>query len=325
MDMGFGERDGQATVSKNGFARQRTLRQSISCTGTGLHSGAKLSLTFAPAPIDHGIVFRRSDVAPRVALIPALWNQVVDTRMCTTLGNPAGTTIGTVEHVMAALAGYNIDNCLITVDGPELPIMDGSAEPFAFLIDCAGVEEQNAARKAIQIVKPVRAGDDHKYASVSPGSHTALSFEIDFDNAVVAKQRLSFSLYDGSFRKELARARTFGFAHEVEALRKMGLARGGSLDNAVVITKDRVLNREGLRFPDEFVRHKLLDALGDLYLAGAPIIGRFEGLRGGHALNNQLLRTLFANKSAWRWTTVTEGAAMPVPLRRRKLAEAIGA
>ncbi len=325
MKMGFGERDGHLAISENGFVRQRTLRQAISCTGTGLHSGAKLNLTFAPAPIDHGIVFLRSDVARDAAAIPARWDHVVDTKMCTTLGNSAGTTIGTVEHVMAALAGYNIDNCLVSVDGPELPIMDGSAEPFAFLIDCAGIEEQAAARNAIQILKTVRTGDSHKYASIGAGTRTALSFEIDFENAVVAKQRLSFNLHDGTFRKELARARTFGFAHEVEALRKMGLARGGSLDNAVVIAQDRVLNREGLRFPDEFVRHKLLDALGDLYLAGAPIIGRFHGARAGHALNNLLLKSLFADKSAWRWTTIAENSPMALPLRRGKLAEAVGA
>jgi UDP-3-O-[3-hydroxymyristoyl] N-acetylglucosamine deacetylase len=244
--------------------------------------------------------------------------------MCSTLANAAGTSVSTVEHLMAALAGYGIDNCLIEIDGPEVPIMDGSAEPFAFLFDCAGLTEQNERRRAIEVLRVVRAGSERHYATLAPAPGMALSFEIDFENAVVARQRLSLDLRNGTFRQELARARTFGFADEVAQLRRMGLARGGSLDNAVVIGDGCILNREGLRFPDEFVRHKLLDALGDLYLAGGPLIGRFHGHRAGHALNNQLLRALFANQANWRWTAVGESAAL-ASRQRSTLAEVLRA
>ncbi len=321
----FGDGNGRAARSAQGFARQRTLRQRITCTGTGLHSGAKVKLTLLPAPADHGIVFRRIDVPAAKADVRARWDHVADTRMCTTLANAQGTIVGTVEHLVAALAGYGIDNCLVELDGPEVPIMDGSAEPFVFLIECVGVEEQSAARKAIEILRVVKQGDERHYATLAPAAGTNLSFEIDFENAVVARQRLSLNLRDGTFREELARARTFGFAHEVEQLRRMGLARGGSLDNAVVIAEDRILNREGLRFPDEFVRHKLLDAVGDLYLAGGPIVGRFHGHRAGHALNNQLLRTLFSSEANWRWTTISDESNMAEPRGRTSLAEVLRA
>ncbi len=324
MSKGNGDGNGRWARSGTGFARQRALRKSIACSGTGLHSGAKVKMTFHPAPAGTGIVFRRSDKPSAIAAIPARWNLVSDTRMCSTLSNEAGTSVATVEHVMAALAGYSIDNCIIEVDGPELPIMDGSAEPFAFLIECVGVEEQDEPRQAIEILRVVRVGDEQKYATLAPASGTALSFEIDFENAVVARQRLSLDLRDGQFRQELARARTFGFAHEVEQLRRMGLARGGSLDNAVVIGEDRILNREGLRFPDEFVRHKLLDALGDLYLAGGPILGRFHGHRAGHALNNQLLRALFADRANWRLTPIGDESDL-MRRQRTTLAEVLRA
>lgn len=321
----FGDSGGSVSRFAQGFARQRTLRQRIACTGTGLHSGAKVKLTLLPAPADHGILFRRLDVPAAKADVPARWDHVADTRMCTTLANAHGTVVGTVEHLVAALAGYGVDNCLVELDGPEVPIMDGSAEPFVFLIECVGVEEQYAPRKAIEILRVVKQGDERHYATLAPASGTSISFEIDFENAVVARQRLSLNLRDGTFRQELARARTFGFAHEVEQLRRMGLARGGSLDNAVVIAEDRILNREGLRFPDEFVRHKLLDAVGDLYLAGGPILGRFHGHRAGHALNNQLLRTLFANQANWRWTTISDESPALETRGRASLAEVLRA
>ena len=320
----FGDGNGHAR-SAQGFARQRTLRQSIACTGHGLHSGAKVKLSLHPAPADHGIVFRRIDVPAAKAEVPARWDSVADTRMCTSLANAAGTVVGTVEHLVAALAGYAVDNCLVELDGPEVPIMDGSAEPFAFLIECVGLVDQDAPRRAIEILRVVKNGDDRHYATLAPAAGTNLSFEIDFENAVVARQRLSLNLRDGTFREELARARTFGFAHEVEQLRRMGLARGGSLDNAVVIAEDRILNREGLRFPDEFVRHKLLDALGDLYLAGGPILGRFHGHRAGHALNNQLLRALFANQANWRWTPISADDEALAARERTSLAEVLRA
>jgi UDP-3-O-[3-hydroxymyristoyl] N-acetylglucosamine deacetylase len=321
----FGDGNGRSARSAQGFARQHTLRQSIACTGTGLHSGAKVKLHLHPAPADHGIVFRRTDIAAAKADVPARWDHVADTRMCTTLANAHGTIVGTVEHLVAALAGYAVDNCLVELDGPEVPIMDGSAEPFAFLIECVGLQEQDEPRRAIEVLRVVKQGDERHYATLAPAAGTNLSFEIDFENAVVARQRLSINLRDGSFREELARARTFGFAHEVEQLRRMGLARGGSLDNAVVIADDRILNREGLRFPDEFVRHKLLDAVGDLYLAGAPIMGRFHGHRAGHALNNQLLRALFANQANWRWTPIHDEAGDLAARERTSLAEVLRA
>jgi len=321
----FGDGNGHAARSALGFARQHTLRQSIACTGHGLHSGAKVKLSLHPAPANHGIVFRRTDVPAAKADVPARWDSVADTRMCTTLANDFGTVVGTVEHLVAALAGYAVDNCLIEIDGPEVPIMDGSAEPFAFLIECVGLLEQDEPRKAIEVLRVIKHGDDRHYATLAPASGTNLSFEIDFENAVVARQRLAVNLRDATFRKELARARTFGFAHEVEQLRRMGLARGGSLDNAVVIAEDRILNREGLRFPDEFVRHKLLDAVGDLYLAGGPLIGRFHGHRAGHALNNQLLRALFANQANWRWTSISDGDTALAARERTSVAQVLRA
>jgi len=290
--MGF-TKDSSAEL--DGFVSQRTLKTSINCSGVGLHSGARITMTLHPAEENFGIHFKRTDIAS--AVIPALWDHVVDTRMCTTIGNRDGVSIGTVEHLMAALAGCGIDNALIELNGPEVPIMDGSSQPFVFLVECAGVVEQNAPRRIIRILKPVsvNAGE----ATLSPGTHLSLDFEIDFDSAAVSQQTLSIGIVNGSFAKELARARTFGFLHDVEALREAGLAKGGSLDNAIVVSGDKILNEGGLRYDDEFVRHKALDALGDLYLAGASIVGRFQGVCSGHATNNALLYALFADADAW--------------------------
>lgn len=282
-----------------GVVKQRTLKTSINCSGVALHSGSKVSMTLFPADVDSGIVFKRTDIAGRGAEIPARWDRVVDTRMCTTLGNEDGVTIGTVEHLMAALAGCGIDNARIELNGSEIPIMDGSSQPFVFLVDCAGVIEQDAPRRVIRVLKTISVNDGA--ARLSPGSHLSLDFEIDFDNAIVSKQTLSVGVVNGSFAKELARARTFGFLHEVEALRAAGLAKGGSLDNAVVVSGDCVLNEGGLRYEDEFVRHKVLDAIGDLYLSGAPIIGKFQGICSGHSTNNALLHALFADPDAWEF------------------------
>jgi UDP-3-O-[3-hydroxymyristoyl] N-acetylglucosamine deacetylase len=282
-------------------SRQKTLKTRIKCSGVGLHSGRRATMAIGPAPAGSGISFRRTDRDAADALIPARWDHVVDTRLCTVLGNRDGVTVGTVEHLMAALAGSGVDNAVIEIDGPEIPIMDGSADAFVFLIDCAGVVEQEAASRRIRVLKRIVVGDDRASASLTPASFAALDFALDFANPAVGRQEKSVRLTPGAFKRELARARTFGFAEEVEMLRKAGLARGGSLDNAVVIGADRVLNREGLRYGDEFVRHKMLDALGDLALAGAPIEGRFRGVRSGHALNNQLLRALFADSAAWTW------------------------
>jgi UDP-3-O-[3-hydroxymyristoyl] N-acetylglucosamine deacetylase len=279
--------------------RQKTLNSRINCSGVGLHSGRRVMLTIGPAPIDTGIQFKRIDPAGLGAVIPARWDHVVDTKLCTVIGNEDGVIVSTVEHLMAAFSGLGIDNATIEIDGPEVPIMDGSADAFVFLLECAGIVEQSATRKRIRILKTISVGDERANATLTPAPCASLDFALDFANPAIGRQEKSVRLSEDAFKRELSRARTFGFAEEVELLRKAGLARGGSLDNAIVIGADRVLNREGLRYGDEFVRHKMLDAMGDLYLAGASIEGRFLGARSGHALNNQLLRALFANPDAW--------------------------
>jgi UDP-3-O-[3-hydroxymyristoyl] N-acetylglucosamine deacetylase len=276
---------------------QRTLKAPIGCVGFGLHSGRRISLTLRPAPSGHGIVFRRTDLDVD---IPARFNRVVDTRLATVLaseGDPAAR-IGTIEHVMAALAGCGVDNVLVEVDGPEPPVLDGSSAQFVFLLDCAGVVEQDAPRSVIEVNRVVRVSEGDAFAELRPAHRGTVGLDmalsIDFAAAAIGRQALSLTLTADSFRRELARARTFTLAEEVERLRAFGFAKGGNLDNAVVVDQARVLNPSGLRMPDEFVRHKLLDAVGDLALAGAPLRGRFVAHRSGHALNNRLLRALFA-------------------------------
>lgn len=281
-------------------ATQRTLRTVIDCVGVGLHSGRKVHLVLRPAPVGSGIVFRRSDLGMD---IPARFDCVVDTRLCTMLSRPdqPEVRVGTVEHVMAALAGAGVHNAVVQVDGPEVPVLDGSAANFLFLIDCAGIEEQGEPAPAIEVARAVRVECDGGFAELRPsplGFDMALS--IDFDAPAIGRQALSLRFSPESFRRELAYARTFALAHEIEQLRSMGLARGGDLSNAVVVDHARVLNPGGLRMPDEFVRHKLLDVVGDLALAGGALRGRFVGHRSGHALNNQLLRALFADAANWR-------------------------
>jgi len=290
---------------------QYTLKDAIDCTGIGLHSGARVSMTLRPAEPDRGIVFRRTDIAGSGVEIPARWDAVVDTRLNTTLGDGNGVTIGTVEHVMAALSGAGVDNAIIELNGPEVPIMDGSAAPFIFLIECAGVVEQNAPRRVIEILRPVSVGDRERSAMLSPGNSFSVSFEIDFKGTLIEQQQFFGDFSNGAFRRDIARARTFGFEEEVEALRAAGLARGGSLDNAIVVSGERILNDDGLRFDDEFVRHKVLDSIGDLYLAGGQIIGHFHGFRSGHGLNHELLRALFDNEDAWRISEL--GMDLPAP------------
>ena len=278
---------------------QQTLKNHIRCTGIGLHSGAKVDVTMRPAPPDTGIVFQRME-GPDVERIDAEWDNVSDTTLCTTISNDAGVKVATIEHLMAALMGCGIDNVVIQIDGPEVPAMDGSAAPFVFLIECAGVATQNAPRRALRVLREVEVRDGDRYARLEPGVGFSVDLEIAFDNALVARQRCSFVSGNGAFKSELSRSRTFGFEQEVEQLRALGLARGGSLDNAVVISGDRVLNDGGLRYDDEFVRHKILDLIGDLYLAGRPIEGHFKGFCSGHGLNNRLLRRLMADRAAWR-------------------------
>jgi UDP-3-O-[3-hydroxymyristoyl] N-acetylglucosamine deacetylase len=284
---------------------QQTLKRPIHCTGVGLHSGARVSLKIKPAAADSGISFVRTDPRGGHAVIPARWDHVVDTRLCTVIGNGRGVNVGTIEHLMAALAGTGIDNALIEIDAPEVPIMDGSAAPFVFLIECAGVERQAARRRVLRVRRRVAVGDANRRATLTPGAGHGFDFEIAFDSAVTARRTGSFEMTDGTFKQDIARARTFGFLHEVEELRRLGLARGGSLDNAVVISGDTILNEEGLRYEDEFVRHKILDSIGDLYLAGHRIIGQFHGWRSGHALNNQLLRAMFADTASYELDEMT--------------------
>ena len=280
-------------------SRQKTLKRAIPCRGVGLHSGTQITMRLCPAPINHGIVFHRTDIQDLNPFIAARYDNVVDTRLCTVIANEDDVRVGTVEHLMAAFAGCEIDNALVEIDGPEVAIMDGSSEPFVFLIDCAGIAEQDAPRRAIEIRKPVTVDMDGKRVTLSPADSYAIDFEIDFDSKAIGHASLGVEMVNGTFRHEIAQARTFGFLHEVEYLQANGLARGGSLDNAVVIDGDTVLNEGGLRFKDEFVRHKVLDCVGDLYLAGAPLIGHVDAVKAGHQINNAALRALFADPSAY--------------------------
>jgi UDP-3-O-[3-hydroxymyristoyl] N-acetylglucosamine deacetylase len=260
-------------------------------------------LSIRSAPADHGIVFVRSDVTDRDNRIPARGDAVVQTRLGTVIGNAAGVTLSTIEHLMSALCALGVDNAVVEVGGPEVPIMDGSALPFVRLLDSAGRRQQGTPRRYVEILQPVEVVEDGKRAALLPGEGFTVDFEIAFGSAAIGRQRVILDLDEKTYRRELAAARTFGFVHEVEALRKAGLARGGSLANAVVIDGDRVLNPEGLRFSDEFVRHKALDAVGDLYVLGGPVLGRFEGRYAGHGLNNTLVRALMARPGAWAWRT----------------------
>lgn len=282
---------------------QRTLRAPIGCTGVGLHSGRKVSLTLRPGAEGSGIVVVRTGLPGGPAAIPARWDHVVDTRRSTVLGLPdrPDAQVGTVEHVLAALAGSGIDNAVIEVDGPEMPVMDGSAAPFVFLIECAGIAAQDAPRRAIEVLRPVRVEEGDASVTLLPDASPwfGLEMEIEFASAAIRRQSRALRLAPGVFKTELARARTFGFAEEIEALREAGLARGGSLANAVVLRGATVLNAGGLRYADEFVRHKTLDAVGDLALAGAPFIGCYRSYRGGHRMNAHALKALLSDPAAY--------------------------
>ena len=290
-------------------APRRTIKSAIHCTGVGLHSGHRTLLRLVPAEPGTGIVFRRIDL-PGAPEIPALWDRAVESPLCTTLLQD-GVSVSTVEHLMAALAGMAIDDVVIEIDGPEVPIMDGSAAPFVFLVECAGAVELAQPRRAIRILKEVRVGDAKRWAMLRPGPASSFSFEIDFPHPVIAQQSYGVTLHNGTFKNQLSRARTFGFLHEVDKLRALGLARGGSLENAIVVAEEGVLNEEGLRYSDEFVRHKIVDSIGDLYLAGGPILGRFEGYRSSHALSARLLRALMTDPTAWMADTMVDGQMTP--------------
>jgi UDP-3-O-[3-hydroxymyristoyl] N-acetylglucosamine deacetylase len=291
---------------------QRTLKNVIRATGVGIHTGEKVFMTLRPAAVNTGIIFRRTDLDP-VIEVPAFATHVGDTSMNTTLEQD-GVRVSTVEHLMSAFAGLGIDNAYVDLSNAEVPIMDGSAGPFVFLIQSAGIEEQSAAKRFIRVLKPVEVRRDDKWARFDPYDGFRVSFKIDFNHPVFRSHQ-SFASVDfstTSYLKEIARARTFGFMRDIEMLRERNLVLGGSMDNAVVLDDYRVLNEDGLRYEDEFVKHKVLDAIGDLYLLGHGLIGAFSGYKSGHELNNLLLRDLLAQPSAWEEVTFDDTETMPV-------------
>ncbi|MGA7802597.1 MAG: UDP-3-O-acyl-N-acetylglucosamine deacetylase [Gammaproteobacteria bacterium] len=292
--------------------RQRTLKNIIRATGVGLHTGEKVYLTLRPAAVDTGIVFRRVDLDPPVE-IRARPEHVGDTQLSTTLVKD-GVRISTIEHLLSAFAGLGIDNAYVDLSAPEVPIMDGSAGPFVFLIQSAGIEEQGAPKRFIRITKTVQVEDGDKWARFEPFDGFKVGFSIDFDHPVFHNhsQQAEVDFSTTSFVREVSRARTFGFMRDIEQLRERRLGLGGTLDNAVVLDEYRVLNEDGLRYQDEFVKHKILDAIGDLYLLGHSLIGAFRGHKSGHALNNMLLRTLMADQKAWEQVTFDDAAKAPI-------------
>jgi UDP-3-O-[3-hydroxymyristoyl] N-acetylglucosamine deacetylase len=294
------------------YQYQHTLAAPAIFAGVGVHTGAHVRCCARPAPAGTGITFVRTDIRDRDNRVQARGENVTKTQLGTVIGNEAGVSVSTIEHLMAAFAALGVDNALVELDGPEVPIMDGSAEPFVQMIDRAGLRRQEQRRWYVEILETVEVIDGDKRASLSPSDCYEMAFEIAFDSPTIGRQRVELEVDDISFRQELANCRTFGFLSDVEALRAVGLARGGSLENCVVIDGDRVLNEEGLRRPDEFVRHKALDAIGDLYVLGAPILGRFEGILAGHGLNNALVRALLARPAAWRVRVSEEDLAQAV-------------
>ncbi|MBS0984919.1 MULTISPECIES: UDP-3-O-acyl-N-acetylglucosamine deacetylase [Acetobacter] len=288
---------------------QHTLGKAVTGTGTGLHTGKHIQLTLTPAHAGHGIVFQRSDIGGKP--LPALFSNVHNTRLSTVLSETENSEnrVATIEHLMAALAGCNIDNVLVTVDGPELPVFDGSSRDFISLIESAGVTRQHKIRQCIEILRPVRVEHGDSFAELLPSSDAGLTFSmgINFSAQAIGKQNLEFKLTPQAFRQDIAHCRTFTLLKEIEAMHSAGLALGGSLDNAIVVDEERILNEDGLRCDDEFVRHKILDAAGDMYTAGAPLRGHFCGYRSGHGLNNMLLRALFADSKAWRFVPASAG------------------
>jgi UDP-3-O-[3-hydroxymyristoyl] N-acetylglucosamine deacetylase len=292
--------------------KQRTLKNVIRATGVGLHSGEKVYLTLRPAAVDTGIVFRRVDLDP-VVDIPASAGLVTETMLCTGLSQDGGKVL-TIEHLMSAFAGLGIDNAYVELSAPEVPIKDGSAGPFVFLLQSAGIVEQAAAKRFIRIVRPIEVRDGDKVARFEPYDGFRLGFTIQFDHPMIpsTQSRAEVEFSTAAYVREVSRARTFGFMRDLEFMRERNLGLGGSMDNAIVLDEFRVLNDDGLRYGDEFVRHKILDAVGDLYLAGHPILGAFEGFKSGHALNNKLVRALLAERSAWEEVTFPDADAAPV-------------
>lgn len=291
---------------------QHTLQGPAIFAGVGVHTGAYTRVAVRPAPTNSGVVFVRTDVTDRDNRVPVSGEAVTKTQLGTVIENAAGVSVSTIEHLMAAMVMLGVDNAVVELDGPEMPIMDGSSLPFVQILDRAGRRSQDAPRTFIEILEPIEFIDGDKSAVLKPSDVFEVAFEIRFPSAAIGRQVVDLVMDEQAFRSELADCRTFGFLHEVEYLRSIGLARGGSMENAVVIEGDRILNPEGLRRPDEFVRHKALDAIGDLYVLGAPILGRFEGVLAGHSLNNQLVRALLASPKSWRYRTLAPELAQAV-------------
>ncbi len=287
-------------ISKTSNNQQQTIGKPISIKGIGLHTGAEVTMKLYPAKIDYGIKFIRKDIKDN-NVIEALWSNVSSTKLSTTISNQSGTSVSTIEHLMSALSGLHIDNIKIEIDGPEVPIMDGSSIKFVDLIDQTSIQSLNKRRKILKVKKNIKVENSDSSVELKPNNQFSIDFEIDFPSKLVCKQSCQLQLVNGNYKTDIASARTFGFERDVDMLRSNGLALGGSLDNAVVVGESKILNSDGLRFKDEFVRHKILDSIGDLYLAGAPIHGYFFGNKSGHHLNNLLLRSLFADKNNYEY------------------------
>ena len=291
---------------------QATIKEKVTFTGTGLHSGAAARMVVHPAPTGHGIVFRRVDLKPAVD-IPALWHNVTPSKLCTLIENEDGVSVSTIEHIMAALVGAGVHNALIEIDGPEVPILDGSSAEFVAGIQAAGLRALSGALRAIRVLKPVEVREGEAVARLEPAASLVIDFSIDFADAAIGKQEKQLNMANGAFVRELMDSRTFCRQADVDYMRAHGLALGGTYENAVVVDGDKVLSPGGLRHSDEAVRHKMLDALGDLSLAGAPILGRYTGVRAGHAMTNRLLRALFADPQAWCWEDCSAQQAYGLP------------
>jgi UDP-3-O-[3-hydroxymyristoyl] N-acetylglucosamine deacetylase len=279
---------------------QKTIASKISCSGIGIHSGKNTSITFLPASCDSGIIFKRVDVKDKNQIIKANYQNVVETKLGTTIANSDGIKVLTIEHLMAAICGCGIDNLIIEITEEEIPIMDGSSEPFVFLIECAGIISQEKPKKIIEIIKKISIEEDGKIIEVEPSQNLIIDLKIDFNHSQIKQEQFIFDSKSSSFKNDICRARTFGFKKEIEQLRRIGLACGGSLENAILVDDDKIINESGLRYEDEFVKHKMLDFIGDIYLAGFQVLGKFKVLKCGHSINNKFLQKLFANQDCWR-------------------------
>ncbi len=287
-------------IDRQNDNKQQTISKAITANGLGLHSGVEVSMKLLPADVDHGIVFYRTDLNSNNK-IKAIWSNVSNTQLSTTISNKQGVSVSTIEHLMSALSGLHIDNIKIEIDGPEVPIMDGSSKDFVNLIESIPLIKLNKKRKVIKILQNIKVKNNDSFVELKPNKQFSIDFEIDFPSKIISKQSCQLQLVNGNYKSDIASARTFGFEKDVDMLRSNGLALGGSLDNAVVVGENKILNEDGLRFKDEFVRHKILDSIGDLYLAGSPIQGYFFGNKSGHYLNNLLLKTLFSDQNNYKY------------------------